>query len=206
MTFAIASSIYYTQIICIEILIIFHYWQVWRWSISSLGWVTYITSIFNSFLLMHLLSNFIGINLTFDTHASHCILLEALHKHTPLWIQVAGKLLEINFSILLVNTRNVDLWKESDGRRSCWVLISALNCKHVDAIVKVSVSWSYNSAVPLCESLIITFIKTIWNTSIWKLSLFTFLQLIVELEGSWFYKTHGKILLAIDKELIKSFR
>ena len=54
---------------------------------------------FNSFLHIQLLANFISINLTFDTHASHGILLEAFDKDTPTRIQMVSKFLKVHFSI-----------------------------------------------------------------------------------------------------------
>ena len=108
--------------------------------------------------------------------------------------------IEINSSVLLVNTRDVDLRHEPHLWRLSWVLVATNELQHVDAIVEVSVSWSNDSSIPVCEALVITFIESIRDASIGEISFFSFFQFVVKLEGSWFYEKE-RLDISISEEL-----
>ena len=69
--------------------------------------------------------------------------------------------IEIDSSVLLVNRGDVDLRHEPHLWGLNWILVTTNELQHVDAIVKVSVSWSNDSSIPVGESLVITFIESI---------------------------------------------
>ena len=108
--------------------------------------------------------------------------------------------IEINFSVLLVNRGDVDLRHEPHLWRLSWVLVTTNELQHVDAIVEVSVSWSNDSSIPVCEGLVITFIESIRDASIGEISLFSFFQFVVKLESSWFYEKQ-RLDISISEEL-----
>ena len=101
---------------------------------------------------------------------------------------------------MLVNTGDVDLRHEPHFWRLGWVLGTTNELQHVDAIVEVSVSWSNDSSIPVCEGLVITFIESIRDASIGEISFFSFFQFVVKLEGSWFYEKE-KLDISISEEL-----
>ena len=96
--------------------------------------------------------------------------------------------IEIDSSILLVNRGDVDLRHEPHLWGLNWVLVTTNELQHVDAIVEVSVSWSNDSSIPVCEGLVIAFIESIRDASIGEVSFFSLFQFVVKLEGSWFYE------------------
>ena len=96
--------------------------------------------------------------------------------------------IEIDSSILLVNRGDVDLRHEPHLWGLNWVLVTTNELQHVDAIVEVSVSWSNDSSIPVCEGLVIAFIESIRDASIGEVSFFSFFQFVIKLEGSWFYE------------------
>ena len=96
--------------------------------------------------------------------------------------------IEIDSSILLVNRGDVDLRHEPHLWGLNWVLVTTNELQHVDAIVEVSVSWSNDSSIPVCEGLVIAFIESIRNASIGEVSFFSLFQFVIKLEGSWFYE------------------
>ena len=96
--------------------------------------------------------------------------------------------IEIDFSILLVNRGDVDLRHEPHLWGLHWVLVTTNELQHVDAIVEVSVSWSNDSSIPVCEGLVIAFIESIRNASIREVSFFSLFQFVIKLECSWFYE------------------
>ena len=96
--------------------------------------------------------------------------------------------IEIDSSILLVNRGDVDLRHEPHLWGLNWVLVTTNELQHVNAIVEVSVSWSNDSSIPVCEGLVIAFIESIRDASIGEVSFFSLFQFVIKLEGSWFYK------------------
>ena len=96
--------------------------------------------------------------------------------------------IEIDSSILLVNRGDVDLRHEPHLWGLNWVLVTTNELQHVDAIVEVSVSWSNDSSIPVCEGLVIAFIESIRDASIGEVSFFSLFQFVIKLEGSWFYE------------------
>jgi len=62
-----------------------------------------------------------------------------------------------NCSIGLVHTGQIDLWVKFKGWSLSWVLFATCNGKHVDTIVKVGVWWTNDSAVPVCETFVVSY-------------------------------------------------
>ena len=96
--------------------------------------------------------------------------------------------IEIDSSILLVNRGDVDLRHEPHLWGLNWVLVTTNELQHVNAIVEVSVSWSNDCSIPVCEGLVIAFIESIRDASIGEVSFFSLFQFVIKLEGSWFYE------------------
>ena len=103
--------------------------------------------------------------------------------------------IEIDSSILLVNRGDVDLRHEPHLWGLNWVLVTTNELQHVDAIVEVSVSWSNDSSIPVCEGLVIAFIESIRDASIGEVSFFSLFQFVIKLEGSWFYEKERLVIL-----------
>ena len=118
-----------------------------------------------------------------------------------LWVPLFKHLvfIEIDLPVLLVNRGDVDLWYELHRWGCSWVLVTTNEWQKVDTIVKVSVSRSDDSSIPVCEGLVIAFIESIGNALIGQSSFFCLFQFVVKLEGSWFYENKGLDNLVCDK-------
>ena len=68
-----------------------------------------------------------------------------------------GELVGLNGTIVLVHRRNVDLRCESHSRRRLRVVLAALDLQEVDPVIEVGVRGTNNGAVPVSESLVITY-------------------------------------------------
>ena len=80
--------------------------------------------------------------------------------HGVLWAPVGEHVeLGLNLTVALVNAWQVDLRLEFNSWWGLWVVLSALNCHHVNSIVEGSANWSNDGSVPLGESLVSTYPK-----------------------------------------------
>ena len=71
-------------------------------------------------------------------------------------------------------------------------MCAANDCQHEDAVVKVRVGWANNGSVPVGETLVISFIQTVRDRLVGKLSFFGLLELVVQFEGSRCYTHENK--------------
>lgn len=97
------------------------------------------------------------------------------------------KLASFDGSIVLVNRWNVDFWVEANCWGDCWVVWTTGYGKEIDAAIEVGVGGSNDCTVPVSESLIISFVQSVWNALVWKRTFLCFFQLFVESESSWHY-------------------
>ena len=80
--------------------------------------------------------------------------------HGVLWIPVLEHVESfLHITVGLVNAWEVDFGSELDQWSFHWVIVSANDVHHVDPVVKVGVWWPNDSAIPLGEGLVITFIN-----------------------------------------------
>lgn len=91
-------------------------------------------------------------------------------------------------SALTVNAREVNLGHECDCGRSIGVLSAADDRQHVDAVVEIGAWWSDDRAVPVSEGLVVSLVKSVRDGG--ASSFLGLLELVVQLECSWFYIKH----------------
>jgi hypothetical protein len=78
--------------------------------------------------------------------------------HSVCWAPVFehGEFVWVNYTVLLVNEWEVNFGVELDLWSLSWIVITAGNVHHVDSVIKVSVLWTNDSTIPVCETFIIT--------------------------------------------------
>lgn len=125
---------------------------VWPSSVAvTIGWLV-VVSVCNHLLLES------------DQNLLHSSFLVPLNEQWELaWL---------NNSVWLVHRWNVNLGLETDLGGDSWIVWTASNGQGVNSAVHFSVWRTNDGSIPISESLIVTLVKSIRDTLIWKSSFF----------------------------------